>query len=189
MGIYTKVQAVQSVLKVKKNRQNDFGNFNYRNLEDILQEYKKIAKTYGLCLWFDTEPVRVGESNYIKAVCYVRDDETGETMTAKAHAKEPPTPKAKMDESQCTGSATSYAKKYAVNNLFLLDDSIDPDSNQNVDDGVPANEATLKTIEGLCEKHNINIQELYKRRKIKGVPTALQAALILNKFKKDFGDE
>lgn len=189
MSVHKKLQDVQSALKVKKNRHNEFGNFNYRNLEDILQEYKKVSKEHGLLLWFNTEPVRIGESNYIKAICMVRDDESGEMMDSSAVAKEPATPKAKMDESQCTGSASSYAKKYAFNNLFLLDDSIDPDSDQNIDNGAPANEATIKTIEALCEKHNVNVQELYKRRKIKGEPTALQAALILNKFKKDFGDE
>ena len=189
MNLCEKVQKIQNVLNVKKSRHNEFGNFQYRNLEDILKEYKKISKEYGLLLWFDSEPVRIGESNYIKATCYVKDVETDDILTSSAYAKEPPTPKAKMDESQCTGSATSYAKKYAFNNLLLLDDSIDPDSNQNVDNGAPANEATIKTIEELCKKHNVNVQELYKRRKIKGTPTALQAALILNKFKKDFGDE
>lgn len=190
MTLTEKLCAIQRKLAVPKKRSNDFGNFKYRNLEDSTEAFKKFEEEYRVALTFDTAPVLIGSSVYISATAILRDLDSEEKITSTAYAKEPPTPKAKMDESQCTGSATSYAKKYAFNGLFLLDDSIDPDSNRNIDSGEWATDAQVTQIEKLCEKHNVNLEKLYKKHRVtKNGPTAAQAGLILNIFKKTFGDE
>ncbi|WP_281550196.1 ERF family protein [Murimonas intestini] len=189
MKLTEKLTEIQRTLRVPKKRNNDFGNFKYRNLEDILEVFKKKETEYKVSLRFETKPVAVGSSIYIEAAVIFTDLESGEEIRSCAYAKEPPQPKAKMDESQCTGSATSYAKKYAFNNLFLLDDSIDPDSNQNIDSGEKASDAQIKQIETLCQKHNVNQAELYRKHRIKGKPSAAQAGIILTIFKKNFGDD
>lgn len=127
---------------------------------------------------------------YIRATVTVYDLESGESRSTSAFAREPAAPKAKMDESQTTGSASSYARKYALSGMFLLDDSIDPDSNRAIDSGEPCTDAQEKTIRDLAVKHNVNLEELYKRQKVKnGSPTAMQAGKILNMFKKQLGGE
>lgn len=190
MTLLEKLSEIQMNLRVPKKRENSFGNFKYRNLDDETEALKKYEKEYRVVLTFETEPLCIGQAVYIKATAILYDLESQEKIEASAYAKEPPQPKAKMDESQCTGSATSYAKKYAFNGLFLLDDSIDPDSNQNIDSGEPSTDAQIKQIEKLCKIHNVNLEELYKKHRVsKGRPSAAQALLILNIFKKNFGDE
>lgn len=189
MELKEKLLCIQREIKVPKKRQNTFGNFNYRNLDDMLAALKKLEGKYKVLLTFQTEPVLFGTSVYIKATAVLYDAESTQALESTAYAKEPPQPKAKMDESQCTGSAASYAKKYALNGLILLDDSIDPDSNESIDDGKPASAAQVKQIEELAKKHNVSLPELYKKQLVKGIPTGAQAGNILNLFKKHFGDE
>lgn len=190
MTLLEKLSEIQMNLRVPKKRENSFGNFKYRNLDDETEAFKKFESKYKVALTFDTEPSCIGQAVYIKATVTLHDLESQEKIVSSAYAKEPPQPKAKMDESQCTGSATSYAKKYAFNGLFLLDDSIDPDSNQNIDSGEPASDAQVNQIEKLCKTHNVNKDELYRKHRVsKGRPSAAQAGLILNIFKKNFGDE
>lgn len=190
MSVYKKLLNIQKDLKVPKNKKNDFGNFNYRSCEDILKAFKKYEEGLNVILLLSDEVERVGDINYIKATATLIDLETGDSVSTSALAKEPSSAKAKMDESQTTGSTSSYARKYALNGLFLLDDSVDVDSNQYIDSGEPATEAQQKQIDTLCKKHNVNQAELYKKHKVKnGVPTAQQAGLILAIFKKNFGDE
>lgn len=189
MNVREKLLRIQTELKVPKNRSNAFGNFKYRSAEDILKRVKPFLSELKLTLTMTDEVISVGTHTYIKATAYLVDTESEEFVQASALAKEPQEAKAKMDESQTTGSASSYARKYALNGLFLLDDSIDIDSEQAIDDGSPCSDAQKKIIEDLCKQHNVNIQELYKKHKVKkDRPTASQAGLILNIFKKHFGD-
>lgn len=185
--IYRKLSEIQQKIKVPKKRENSFGNFKFRNCEDILKEFKKYEKEYSVALLLSDEVVNVGACNYIKATATLVDAQTGESISVWALAKEPGSAKAKMDESQTTGSSSSYARKYALNGMLLLDDSVDVDSDEYVDSGEKASEAQIHMIHDLCLRHNVNLEELYRRQKVKGLPTGAQAGKILNLFKEKFG--
>ena len=187
MSIYTKLCDIHQKVKVPKNRKNDFGNFQYRSAEDIMKAVKKVEPELHVVLIVTDDAVLVGNRNYIKATARLIDTETGESIETCAFAREPENPKAKMDESQTTGSASSYARKYALSALLSLDDSIDPDSNNAIDSGEPCTDAQEKTIKLLAEKYNVNLEKLYKQQKVKGRPTGMQAAKIMLMFKQQLG--
>lgn len=187
MSIYEKLCEIHHKVKVPKNRTNDFGNYKYRSAEDIMSAVKKIEPEFKVVLLVTDDAVLVGARNYIKATARLIDLETGESVETSAFAREPENPKAKMDESQTTGSASSYARKYALSALLSLDDSIDPDSNNAIDSGEPCTDAQEKTIKILAEKYNVNLEKLYKQQKVKGKPTGAQAGKILNMFKQQLG--
>lgn len=123
--------AIQTEIKVAKTRKNKFADFMYRSLEDITEALKPYLAKYECYLFFTDEIKQVGDRFYVEATVTLTNKE-GVSVSAKASAREPDKPKAKMDESQTTGSTSSYARKYAANGLFCLDDdTIDPDSNEN----------------------------------------------------------
>ena len=128
MTVYKKLIKVQQELKVPKNQRNTFGNYNYRSGEDILEALKPILAKHEATV-FISDKVVVKENNwaYIEAKATFVDIETGESVSTTAFARETENKKG-MDSSQITGSASSYARKYALNGLFLIDDSVDPDS-------------------------------------------------------------
>ena len=121
---------IVSELKAPKNRYNSFGNYNYRSLEDILQAVKPKLEEVGLMLTISDDVVNVGSSNYIKAHAIVKDVNDGRVIAeTTALARESVTKKG-MDDSQITGTASSYARKYALNGLFLIDDTKDADTDE-----------------------------------------------------------
>lgn len=122
-----KLRQIQTEIKAPKNLYNKFANFSYRSAEGIITAVKPFLKKYNCTLTLNDEIVQVGERYYIKAVATLTDNESKETETATAYAREPQDKKG-MDDSQITGSTSSYARKYALNGLFLLDDAKDPDS-------------------------------------------------------------
>ena len=190
MGIAEKLMRIQTRIKVPKSRVKDFGNFKYRSAEDIMKALKPLEKEFQVALKISDDVIAVGANVYIKATVSLVDLENGESISTCALAREPATPKAKMDESQTTGSASSYARKYALSGMFLLDDSIDPDSNNAIDSGEPCTDAQAKTIVALAKQYNVDLERLYKQQKVKGNrPTAMQAGKILNMFKKQLGAE
>lgn len=126
-----RVIAVQSQLKAPKNQRNDFGGFNYRSCEDILEAVKPLLKAEGLCLTITDDIVMVGDRYYVKATATLTDGER--SLPNQAFAREPEE-RAKMDGSQVTGSASSYARKYALNGLFAIDDTKDADALNNGQD-------------------------------------------------------
>lgn len=127
--IYKKLAEIQYNLKVEKNKHNEFGGFDYRSCEDILQAVKPMLATQGLVILLEDNIQQVGDRFYIEAVVTLTDGDTA--ITSKAYAREPEKPKAKMDESQTTGSTSSYARKYALSGLFALDDGNDSDKTNN----------------------------------------------------------
>ncbi len=127
--IYTRLSVIQRTLKVPKLRWNDFGKYHYRSGEDIL-EAVKLLLVEGECLLADDEPIMVGDWHYIKAV--VSFNKNGEEIKATGFAKESDSKKG-MDASQITGTASSYARKYAANALFCIDDTKDADTMDNRD--------------------------------------------------------
>lgn len=129
MNIVEKLAAVQYEMKAPKNLMNKFGGYSYRNAEGILEAFKPFEKKYGVALIVGDEIVDIGGRIYVKATATFHDTETTETFSNTAYAREPESKKG-MDEAQITGAASSYARKYALNGLFLLDDNKDPDSDE-----------------------------------------------------------
>lgn len=127
MDVYKKLLAVQAELKAPKGQYNSFGKYKYRSCEDILEAVKPILSKVGATLVVGDELIVMGERYYIKAVATFMDAETGDKITNTAYAREEETKKG-MDGSQITGTASSYARKYCLNGLFLIDDTKDADT-------------------------------------------------------------
>ena len=126
MKFLEKVQKVQEELKAPKNQFNKFGNYAYRSCEDIYNAVKPLLAKYGLYLTVSDELVTVGERYYIKATATLGNIDDMSFIHNEAYAREEETKKG-MDGSQITGASSSYARKYALNGLFLIDDVRDSD--------------------------------------------------------------
>lgn len=126
MNVFEKLLKVQSELKAPKNQYNNFGKYSYRSCEDIFEGVKPLLKETSSILNVTDEIVLIGERYYIKATAIFIDTETGEKIQNSAYAREDETKKG-MDLAQVTGSVSSYARKYALNGLFCIDDTKDAD--------------------------------------------------------------
>lgn len=133
MNVYEKLLKVQSELKAPKNQYNKFGSFYYRSCEDIQEGVKPLLKEINAALVVGDELVLVGDRYYIKATAKFIDVESGEFIINTAFAREELDKKG-MDSSQITGSASSYARKYALNGLFCIDDVKDADTQNSKED-------------------------------------------------------
>lgn len=161
MSIVEKLVKIQSELKAPKNQRNNFGNYNYRNCEDILEAVKPIANPLGCVVTLTDEIVLIGERYYIKATASLSDSEN--TLSNTAYAREEETKKG-MDSSQITGCASSYARKYALNGLFAIDDTKDPDTDEK-----KISKEQYAEIEKLVAEKNINIKTICDAYKIKSL--------------------
>ena len=127
MSIYTTLTEIQNELKAPKNQYNSFGKYKYRSCEDILEALKPLLLKHKATLIINDEIQEVGTRIYVKAICtFVVGDEKIQT-TAFAREEES---KKGMDGSQVTGASSSYARKYALNGLFLIDDTKDADTDE-----------------------------------------------------------
>lgn len=129
MTIFEKLQHIQTEMKAPKNLFNSFGNYNYRNAESILEAFKPFGSKYGITLTLVDEIVNIGDRYYVKATANLINNADGNTVSVPAYAREAESKKG-MDESQVTGATSSYARKYALNGLFLLDDTKDADTDE-----------------------------------------------------------
>lgn len=127
MSLYEKLNTIQIKLKAPKNQRNNFGNYNYRSCEDILEGVKPLLQETQTTLRLQDEIVQVGNRIYVKATATLSDGEN--EIKTSAFAREAESKKG-MDESQVTGAASSYARKYALNGLFAIDDTKDADTNE-----------------------------------------------------------
>ena len=125
-----KLNYIQANLKVKKEKVNNFGKYKYRNLEDIFEGLKPLLKATGCIITISDEIKEVNGFNYICATVTLSDENTN--IKVNGWARESVTKKG-MDDSQITGSTSSYARKYACNGLFAIDDTADADSMDNRD--------------------------------------------------------
>lgn len=125
--IHEKLLQIQLALKAPKGQHNNFGNYSYRSCEDILEAVKPILKEHNCTLTLSDTVKQIGERYYIEATASLTSD--SETLTVTAFAREPESKKG-MDDSQITGSASSYARKYALNGLFCIDDTKDADTDE-----------------------------------------------------------
>lgn len=120
------LQMIQSVLKAPKGQFNKFGGYKYRSCEDIVEAVKPLLKTYECVLTMSDDLVLIGDRYYIKATATLINKEWKQIITT-GYAREEETKKW-MDGSQITWSSSSYARKYALNGLFAIDDGVDSDS-------------------------------------------------------------
>lgn len=128
--IYKKLLNIQKVLNVPKGQYNKFGGYSYRNAEDILNAIKPLLWENECTAFFRKDVIeQVGDRYYLVATFDFVDVSTGEKITVEARAREEEKKKG-MDASQITGSASSYARKYALNGIFLIDDAKDADTNE-----------------------------------------------------------
>ena len=128
MNIYEKLLNVQTELKAPKGQFNAFGKYKYRSCEDILEALKPVLNKYKLTFFINDEIVEVNNRNYVKAtITIINIEKPDEQIQTSALAREEETKKG-MDGSQITGASSSYARKYALNGMFMIDDTKDSDS-------------------------------------------------------------
>lgn len=137
-----KLLNAQSELKAPKGQYNSFGKYKYRSAEDILEAVKPINAKNGVLLTITDEPVLIGDWHYIKATATVTDGTDNISVTA--YARESETKKG-QDVSQITGTASSYARKYALNGLYLIDDTKDADTDEYTKQAQPKRSAPQKS--------------------------------------------
>lgn len=130
MNIYEKLLRVQVELKAPKGQYNSFGKYKYRSCEDILTAVKPLLEKVGATITITDDLVLVGDRFYVKATATFTDTEKCTAITNSAFAREDENKKG-MDGSQVTGTASSYARKYALNGLLLIDDTKDADTDEN----------------------------------------------------------
>lgn len=179
MEFFEKVSNVQNELKAPKGQYNSFGNYKYRSCEDIVEAVKPILVKYKLVLNLTDDMVMVGDRIYVKAIARILDCESDRCLVSSAFAREPLNKKG-MDESQITGTASSYARKYALNGLFAIDDTKDADTDAYTKTTQQLNQDLVKELENLGgsvevvatyfkksvdEVTNADIQELVNRKK------------------------
>ena len=128
--LYGRLRCVQRDLKAPKNQYNSFGKYRYRSCEDILEGVKPILQEYGCAIVLSDTIEQIGDRFYVKATATFYDCDTGESVSNTAYARESDDKKG-MDASQITGTASSYARKYALNGLLLIDDTKDADTDEN----------------------------------------------------------
>ena len=172
-----KLNEIQAELKAPKSQFNKFGGYNYRNCEDILEAVKPLCAKHEIVPLLSDEIVMIGDRFYIKATAKVTDGKNEIATTAFARESKD---KKGMDESQITGSASSYARKYALNGLFCIDDTKDADfmdNSQNSKQQQPKPQPAKET-------HVKGYDEFVALQKSKKVPPAEITKYIAAEFKK-----
>ena len=166
MEIYKKLSRIQCELVATKGQYNSFGKYSYRSCEDILEAVKPLLDKYDVAIVIKDDIVLVGDRFYVKATATLIDSDTGETVETSAFARESADKKG-MDSSQVTGATSSYARKYALNGLFAIDDNKDADAtNTHGKDTIKVNmtpalsEAQLKRLYAIGNKVGIKKEVL-----------------------------
>lgn len=160
-----KLLKIQIELKAPKNQYNSFGEYRYRSCEDILEAVKPLLKETNSVLLLSDEITEVGERIYVKATATLKDEKDSISVSAFAREVEE---KKKLDGSQLTGVASSYARKYALNGLFCIDDTKDADTNEYVQKTSQAKATAKKEptyrekVIDFARRRNISFTELAK---------------------------
>lgn len=177
MTIYEKLLSIQTELKAPKGQRNNFGKYNYRSCEDILEAVKPLLKKEKCTLIINDEIERIENRYYIKATVNLIDVEAGEKISVNAYAREEESKKG-MDGSQVTGASSSYARKYALNGLFAIDDTKDSDATNQHD-----------KKQASASQQSIIKQQIADVLKVKGISFEKLTEVIKIKFKKQKFDE
>lgn len=161
MNIYEKLGIIQSKLKAPKGQYNSFGKYKYRSCEDILEAVKPLLAETKTVLSVTDRMEVVGDRIYVRAEAHLNDCKDSGEITTVAYAREEESKKG-MDSSQVTGAASSYARKYALNGLFCIDDNKDSDSTNTGDKekasgkkAEPAKETEMISSETIMSIKNI----------------------------------
>jgi hypothetical protein len=165
---------IQAELKAPKNQTNNFGKYKYRSAEDIIEAVKPILNKYGTALVVSDEVVQVGDRIYIKATATLLDN-TDNVVSVNGWAREEEVKKG-MDAAQITGSASSYARKYALNGLFAIDDTKDSDATNEHKDEV----GEVKRMELITLLENTSWDETMKQK----VAIKISALTTLEQYEK-----
>ena len=200
-----KILNIQSELIAPKNQRNTFGNYDYRSCEDILEALKPLLAKEKLLLTITDKIVNIGDRYYVKATAQIGDSHGEKSISYSAYAREEESKKG-MDGSQITGASSSYARKYALNGLFLIDDNKDSDTTnqgekvsadkkesvadktQIKDPTSPASDAQKEFIRKLYkQKHEEELPKIGAGKKLGEdklvVMNKQQASLLIEKFK------
>ena len=202
MTIHEKLSAIQSELSVPKGQMNKFGGYKYRSCEDILEAVKPLLKKHELVLTISDDVVLIGDRVYVKATASIgengEDLERISNISVDAFAREAETKKG-MDEAQITGAASSYARKYALNGLFCIDDTKDADATNKHEEPVKKREEVDKCHTGtytkiiqLCKDTGTDFDKMREHFKSEAVPTKEQAEkmlAVLEERKKELSKE
>ena len=173
-----KLIEIQAELKAPKSQYNKFGGYNYRNCEEILEAVKPLCAKHEIVPLLSDEIVMIGDRFYIKATAKVTDGK--DEIATTAYARESKDKKG-MDESQITGSASSYARKYALNGLFCIDDTKDADFMDNSQNSKSQQQPKPQPAK---ETHVKGYDEFVALQKSKKVPPAEITKYIAAEFKK-----
>jgi hypothetical protein len=184
MNVYEKLAIVQKELKAPKGQFNTFGKYNYRSCEDIMEAVKPLCVDNGLVLTISDTIVLIGDRYYVKATSTVRDITNGDELSNDAYARESLDKKG-MDESQITGSSSSYARKYALNGLFCIDDTKDADTNEQdkaIDKGKQESKKAEPKKQEPQKATKLNCNELLTIGFQKGYKAEAIEKMVLKKF-------
>ena len=166
-----KLIKIQSELKAPKSNYNGFGKFHYRSCEDILEAVKPLLAREKCMLTMTDEVVAITDKVYIKATATIIDLDNKVHCSTSAYARESENKKG-MDESQMTGTASSYARKYALNGLFLIDDAKDADTNEFQQTKQKAEQKSKKKTETGKEEWRVKVLKLAKEKGITAIDLA-----------------
>ena len=158
MTIYEKLQKIQYEMKAPKNLYNSFGKYKYRNAEGICEAFKPFGEKYGVVLTLEDRIIEIGGRIYVEAVARLIDTDPEakeKTVFVSALARESAEKKG-MDDAQITGATSSYARKYALNGLFLLDDTKDPDTEEYQQEQKPANKKEPEIQKSMVTPAHVN---------------------------------
>ena len=188
MKLHEKLLAIQTKLKAPKGQYNSFGKYSYRSAEDILEAVKPLNAEQGVLLTITDEIKEVGGRIYVVATATVSDGT--DELKVSAFAREPENKKG-MDESQITGATSSYARKYALNGLYAIDDNKDADTDEHKQqqDNAPKKQQAQKQQQkqqqqeqGFTEKELHELVEKYVRNiEALGVDRAKLIEFVCNK--------
>ncbi len=176
-NLIAKLLIIQSELKAPKGQYNSFGKYKYRSCEDILEAVKPLCAKTGVALTLHDDVIQIGERFYVRATATLHDCESPDDITVTAYAREELDKKG-MDGSQVTGTSSSYARKYALNGMFCIDDTKDADTDEYAaktgKEKAPAKKANAPTetvhknrpnrdlVYKYAKEHNIELKELAK---------------------------
>ena len=169
MNVYEKLMTVQTKLRAPKGQYNSFGRYSYRSCEDILEALKPLLAEVGAIVNISDEVKLIGDRFYVEATAMFLDCETGDSVVARASAREDETKKG-MDLAQVTGSVSSYARKYALNGLFAIDDNKDSDATNTHNKDIKPNmtpvsgltDAQIKRLLAIGNKSGFNKDTIVK---------------------------
>jgi len=173
LSFFQKINKIQTELVAPKDLNNKFGNYKYRSCESILKALKPLLQEYELILIIQDSIEQVGDRFYIKAKATIKDGD--KEIFAVAYAREALTKKG-MDESQVTGAASSYARKYALNGLLCIDDTKDADSKDNSKEGDTKEKSHVKKISNVMDDESKEILNTMNKKSADIIIEALSEA-------------